>query len=407
MSVRKITLYDYLQRSLEKFPDNKSYSFINGEGLTYRQFGEKVKSLQQILGNNGIGQGDRVAILGSSMPSWPVAYMAVTTSARIAVPILPDFTAFEISNVITHSESKAIFVSKKLLYKLSESIKSRLNLIVLLDTFEIIKGEAAATADAPCEPLPESESVASIIYTSGTSGTSKGVMLTHGNITSNLQMMYELYPVMENDVFLSLLPLSHAYECTIGMLYPLTEGASVYYLDGAPTPSALIPALKKVRPTCILSVPLIVEKIYKNKIRPIFTRNWIMQTLYSIMPVRRILHKFAGKKLLEMSPATADRLLRPEREKMQLRGKSGTRSPGASLNSLIPVRAYYSYAERNEAGCFEIDTVVHCGYGPQNDSLWTLSLTDVANGFIYIRPLRAKTQRYVLEALDDIAENTS
>ena len=82
-------------------------------------------------------------------------------------------------------------------------------------------------------------------------------------------------------------------------------------------------------------------------------------------------------------------------------------SPGASLNSLIPVRAYYSYAERNEAGCFEIDTVVHCGYGPQNDSLWTLSLTDVANGFIYIRPLRAKTQRYVLEALDDIAENTS
>ena len=113
------------------------------------------------------------------------------------------------------------------------------------------------------------------------------------------------------------------------------------------------------------------------------------------------------EKLIGLSPATADRLLRPEREKMQLRGKSGTRSPGASLNSLIPVRAYYSYAERNEAGCFEIDTVVHCGYGPQNDSLWTLSLTDVANGFIYIRPLRAKTQRYVLEALDDIAENTS
>ena len=111
------------------------------------------------------------------------------------------------------------------------------------------------------------------------------------------------------------------------------------------------------------------------------------------------------EKLIGLSPATADRLLRPEREKMRLRGKGGTRSPGASLNSLIPVRAYYSYAERNEAGCFEIDTVVHCGYGPQNDSLWTLTLTDVANGFVYIRPLRAKTQRYVLEALDDIAEN--
>ena len=113
------------------------------------------------------------------------------------------------------------------------------------------------------------------------------------------------------------------------------------------------------------------------------------------------------EKLIRLSPATSDRLLRPEREKMRLRGKSGTIRPGASLNSHIPVRAYYPYAERDEAGCFEIDTVVHCGYGPQNDSLWTLSLTDVANGFIYIRPLRAKTQRYVLEALDDIAENTS
>ena len=84
------------------------------------------------------------------------------------------------------------------------------------------------------------------------------------------------------------------------MLYPFTEGASVYYLDGAPTPSLLMPALKKVRPTCICSVPLIVEKIFKNKVRPMFTKNWTMQVLYSIHPIRRILHKVAGKKLLEM-----------------------------------------------------------------------------------------------------------
>ena len=112
-----------------------------------------------------------------------------------------------------------------------------------------------------------------------------------------------------------------------------------------------------------------------------------------------------GKKLLEMSPATADRLLRPEREKMRLRGKGGTRSPGSSLNALIPVRAYYSLEEREDAGSFEIDTVVHCGYGPQDGALWTLTLTDVSNGFVYIRPLKAKTQRYVIEALDDIAGN--
>ena len=112
-----------------------------------------------------------------------------------------------------------------------------------------------------------------------------------------------------------------------------------------------------------------------------------------------------GKKLLEMSPATADRLLRAEREKMRLRGKGGTRSPGSSLNALIPVRAYYPFEEREDAGSFEIDTVVHCGYGPQDGALWTLTLTDVSNGFVYIRPLKAKTQRYVIEALDDIAGN--
>ena len=110
-------------------------------------------------------------------------------------------------------------------------------------------------------------------------------------------------------------------------------------------------------------------------------------------------------RLLEMSPATADRLLRPERQRMRFKGRSGTRSPGSSLNALIPVRAYYSFDERKEAGSFEIDTVVHCGYGPQDGALWTLTLTDVSNGFVYIRVLRAKTQRYVMQALDDIAGN--
>ena len=103
-----------------------------------------------------------------------------------------------------------------------------------------------------------------------------------------------------------------------------------------------------------------------------------------------------GSKLLSMSHSTADRLLRLERERMRLRGKGGTRSPGSSLNALIPVRAYYSFDEREEAGSFEIDTVVHCGYGPQEGALWTLTLTDASNGFVYIRALRAKTQRYVI-----------
>ncbi len=307
--LKTITLANLLENSVSKYGNNLSYSIINGESLTYSQFGERVEQLTAILNQNGVKQADKVALLGGSMPNWPVAYMAITTSSRIVVPLLPDFTAYEIANIIEHAEVKIIIISKRLIYKLSDSIREKLDLIICLDSLEILKVpsdnnpdklESHETTETVVPAPPKPDDIASIIYTSGTSGSSKGVMLSHLNITSNIQMSYNLYPINENDVFLSFLPLSHAYECTIGMLYPFSEGSSVHYLNGAPTPSLLLPALKKVRPTCILSVPLIVEKIYKNKVRPIFTKNWTMQMLYSIRPIRRILHKMAGKKLVEM-----------------------------------------------------------------------------------------------------------
>ncbi len=306
-----ITLRDLYTESVKRFADNRSYSIINGESLTYRQFGERVEMLKSVLRANGVKKGYKVAILGASMPNWPVSYFAITTMGAVAVPLLPDFTAFEIANILDHSSTTAIIVSKRLIYKLSDTIREKMNIICSMDTLELLKVPSdnilypSATNSIGCEeekedciPLPSD--LASIIYTSGTSGTSKGVMLTHTNLCSNLQMCYDLYPINENDIFLSFLPLSHAYECTLGMMYPLTKGASVYYLDGAPTPSLLMPALQKVRPTIICSVPLIVEKIFKNKIRPMFTKNWTMQFLYSINIVRRMLHMLAGKKLLKL-----------------------------------------------------------------------------------------------------------
>ena len=306
----KNTLSDYFNYSISAFADNKAYSIIKGESLTFKEFGERVKNLVRTFDENGFKEGEKIALLGGSMPNWPVAYMAATTSSRIIVPLLPDFTAFEIANILEHSECKAIIISKRLIYKLSDTMRERLEFIICLDTLEILKvpsdNNLENTDLVGPKPVkvnhrdPQPDDIASIIYTSGTSGQSKGVILTHKNIVSNLKMIYKLYPVDQNDVFLSILPLSHAYECTIGMLYPMTEGSSVYYLDGAPTPSLLMPALKSVRPSIMLSVPLIVEKIYKNKVRPMFTKNWPMQLVYSIGPIRRLLHMLAGKKLVEM-----------------------------------------------------------------------------------------------------------
>ncbi|MDR2584710.1 MAG: AMP-binding protein [Prevotellaceae bacterium] len=290
------TLKSRFQTSIDSFSNRPLFSYIGKETINYQQFGVLTQQLISSFDQSGLGKGDKIAILGGNMPHWPVCYFAAVCSSRVAVPILPDFTAFEIANVLEHSEAKALIVSNKLRYKVPEHLLQKMSLIICMDTLSIEyiqKTQTVTTSD------PDPDDLAAIIYTSGTSGTSKGVMLSHNNLCSNVQMIYELFPIYPKDIFLSILPLSHAYECTIGMIYPLFYGASVQYLDGAPTPTLLMPALLETKPSIMLSVPLIVEKIYKNKIRPLFTKNFFMQLIYSFHPIRRLLHKIAGKKLLQ------------------------------------------------------------------------------------------------------------
>jgi long-chain acyl-CoA synthetase len=291
------TLRDIYSASVKNYGERMAFSLHNKESITYREVSSRVENLIDILNKAGIEPGQKVALLGNNMPNWAVSYFAITVSGRVVVPILPDFTAFEIINVLDHSDASAIIVSSKLEYKIHKHISDKLPLIIRMDTLEPVK---VPTVSSPVQPTePKQDDIASIIYTSGTSGASKGVMLTHSNLVHHTKMTFKLFPILQDDTFLSILPLSHAYECSIGMLLPFYCGASVVYLDGSPTPSLLMPALKEVRPTVMLSVPLIVEKIYKIKIRPMFTKNIVLRILYSVPIIRRALHKLAGKKLLE------------------------------------------------------------------------------------------------------------
>ncbi len=293
------TLYDIYTNTIREFKERPSFSFAGEDANNYEAFGSITNELCNTLVQNGITKGDKIAILGANMPNWSYSYFATISLAAVTVPILPDFTAFEIVNILEHSETKALIVSSKLEYKIPESLREKLQLIIRMDNFEIISSKSTIINNKIKINRPEPEDLASIIYTSGTSGASKGVMLTHANLVAHTKMSQELFPISENDIFLSILPLSHSYECSIGMLFPFSQGSSVMYLSGAPTPSLLMPALKVVKPTLILSVPLIVEKIYKLKIRPLFTKNLFLRILYSIRLIRRVLHKIAGKKLLE------------------------------------------------------------------------------------------------------------
>ena len=174
--LQTITLADILNTSVKKYADNRSYSIINGESLTYKQFGERVDHLVKLLNENGVKAGEKVALLGGSMPNWPVSYMAVTSSSRIVVPLLPDFTAFEIANILEHSQARIIIISKRLIYKLSDDIRAKLEIIICLDTLELLKVPSDNNLDNPeakseeCRCIvpgaPKAEDIASIIYTS-------------------------------------------------------------------------------------------------------------------------------------------------------------------------------------------------------------------------------------------------
>lgn len=291
------TIYEIVKHSVEKFSARIAFSMIDGEDVSYKEVGERIEQVQEILLNAGVGAGDKVAILSSSMPNWGVSYFAVTCAGMVAVPILPDFTGEELDLIIEHSEAKAILVSDKLYTKLSKQTVDRMNVVIRTKGLNIISQRVEERAE---KRIPEADDLAAIIYTSGTTSKPKGVMLSHYNIAMQVTIIPPLFDYTEEDVLLSILPLSHTYECTLGMIYPFARGAHIFYMDRPPTASALMPALAKVRPTVIASVPLIMEKIYRGKVRPKFESKTILRMLYGWGWSRKLLHKLAGKQLKQL-----------------------------------------------------------------------------------------------------------
>lgn len=291
------TLYELTRRSVKEFASRIAFSMYGGEEVTYAETGRRISQVQEMLTDAGLQPGDKVALLSSSMPNWGISYFAVTTAGMVAVPILPDFSGEELDMIIEHSESKALLVSDKLFTKLSKKTVEGLNIVIRTKNLGIISQTVHARG---ATAVPKPDDLAVIIYTSGTTSKPKGVMLTHVALCAQSSISMSIFPVGGDDVFLSVLPLSHTYECSIGMIYPFSTGARVVYLDRPPTASALMPALKAVRPTVMLIVPLIIEKIYRHQVLAKFNSNNFWRTLYRVGFMRRYLHRVAGKKLMKL-----------------------------------------------------------------------------------------------------------
>jgi long-chain acyl-CoA synthetase len=300
----RLTFPGMFNETLRKFGNHNAYAFVGEEPKTYETVNKEIQALIAFQEKIGICPGDKVAILSLNMPNWAVAYFSITFMGAVVVPVLPDFSSTEVANVLEHSGAKAIFISNSLLSRIEGFKSEALKTAILIEDFSLIfsaKGSCKFNSSAlPAKKYTvEEEDLASIIYTSGTTGRSKGVMLTHKNISFNAIKGRKLQWIHENDRFLSVLPLSHTYENTLGLILPMLCGSCVYYLRKPPTPSVLLPALAEIKPTMMLTVPLIIEKIYFNKIMPAFRDKLILKLLYKIPVLRKKLNAAAGKKLLK------------------------------------------------------------------------------------------------------------
>lgn len=286
-------LFDY---ATNVFPKNQALSFVDGsQKYTYGELRTKSIELMHLFSRYGINAGDRIALLSQNMPNWTVALFSIVSYGRVAVPILADSSESEVTNILNHSETKVIFISQRMLPKLAPEVKEKMTLVIDMDTLEIIHRDTTAFTCDGWGKDPSPEDLAMIIYTSGTSGKAKGVMLSHRNLCHNVIAAWHAQKASQKDKWLSILPMSHAYEMSFSVLYPFYVGGSVYHIKKLPTPTILMDAMKTVRPSIMCSVPLIIEKVYKASVVPTVERSRVLSWMKKRTP--RILYWLIGKRI--------------------------------------------------------------------------------------------------------------
>lgn len=286
-------LLEYAHKRFGNYPANE---LLDGDQkYTYHELAKAVTVLSGRLTRYNISAGDRVAILSQNMPNWTVAYFATTAFGRVVVPILAESSAKDVDTILTHSQTKVLFISEQKLARLPQEILDKMSLVIRLDDLKVIKEDTNQYNGMGYvrEPLPDD--LAGIFYTSGTTGRPKGVMLSHRNLCNNMPAAWYAAKFRKKTRWLSILPMAHTYEMAFSLLYPIYTGGCVYYLKKAPTPAVLKTALQRVKPHVVCSVPLIIDKIYKSSVRQTIDKSKALTWMEKKMP--RLLYSFIGKKL--------------------------------------------------------------------------------------------------------------
>lgn len=280
---------DYIEQSIIKNWDRNALTDYKGITLQYKDVARKIAKFHIVLENAGIRPGDKIAVCGRNSAHWAVAFLATVTYGAVIVPILHEFKADNIHNIVNHSEAKLLFVGDRAWENLNEEAMPLLMGIVLLTDFTPVVCRNEQLMEAfehrnvlygtrfPKNFRPEHisyrkeespEELAVINYTSGTTGYSKGVMLPYRSLWSNVAYCHEMLPVRPGDHIVSMLPLGHVFGMVYDFLYGFSAGAHLYFLTRMPSPKIIAQSFSEIRPRVISCVPLIVEKIIKKDILP-------------------------------------------------------------------------------------------------------------------------------------------
>ncbi len=306
----KETLVEAIEQSIKQNWDITALTDFGEKGLTYGDVGSRIIWFHNLFRQLHIHPGDKIALLGKNSVNWAVTYLSTITFGAVVVPILPDFHTTDIHGIVTHSDASLLIAEETLYEKLDEDKMPECQGIISMDSFDLLyhkkKGLAkafnAVTGDSEegetagikinelkFDPV-DLEETASINYTSGTSGFSKGVELAHASLMSNIRYGQDNMPLSKGDRILSFLPLAHAYGCAFEFLFPFTLGCHITFLKKTPSPRIIMEAFSKIKPNLILSVPLIIEKIYRKQIKPLLKKTAV-KAIRKIPPIDKLLKK--------------------------------------------------------------------------------------------------------------------
>ena len=313
----KERLIGYIEQSIRQNWGIEALSNYREKEYSYRDIAEKILKLHILFRESGIKEGDKIALVGRNSANWCITYLATVTYGAVIVPVLPDFKPEDLINIINHSDSRLLFVDDKIYEGFELSRIPEIIGAVSLDEFRMIASVSPAFKES-FDHLDEkyllifpelgkedikfsdisNDNLAVISYTSGTTGFSKGVMITHNSLACNVRFAQNHMPLKPGDPLVSFLPLAHTYGCAFEFLFPFTFGCHITILTKTPSPQILVQAFKEIRPRLILSVPLVIEKIFKKQLLPVIDKPH-MKILLAIPGINLILHKKIREKLTD------------------------------------------------------------------------------------------------------------